>query len=161
MLVHFPSFLNLKNDRPVMVKLTVVKQDGETLETTLQGGAPLDGATYEATYTYDGATKTVEGTTGGSQIVLDGISLGKITVKETSAPERHLPDVKTHEFAVIADMADQIIAALELTSAYGCGNSNSIKTRKEGAAFLRYGLQRLQACARRDRRWDSRQVSAR
>lgn len=68
-------------DQPITVKLTVVKQDSETLEATPQGGASLDGATYEATYTYDGTTKTVEGTTEGSQIVFDGIPLGKITVK--------------------------------------------------------------------------------
>lgn len=102
-------------DQPVTVKLTVVKQDGETLEATPQGGASLDGATYEATYTYDGTTKTVEGTTEGSQIVFDGIPLGKITVKETSAPEGYLPDTKTHKFAVSADMTDQTIAVFELT----------------------------------------------
>lgn len=102
-------------DQPITVKLTVVKQDSETLEAMPQGGASLDGATYEATYTYDGTTKTVEGTTEGSQIVFDGIPLGKITVKETSAPEGYLPDTKTHEFTVSADMTDQTIAVFELT----------------------------------------------
>ena len=102
-------------DQPITVKLTVVKQDSETLEATPQGGASLDGATYEATYTYDGTTKTVEGTTGGSQIVFEEIPLGKITVKETSAPEGYLPDTKTHELTVSADMTDQTIAVFELT----------------------------------------------
>lgn len=102
-------------DQPITVKLTVVKQDSETLEATPQGEASLDGATYEATYTYNGTTKTVEGTTGGSQIVFDGIPLGKITVKETSAPDGYLPDTKTHELTVGADMADQTIAVFELT----------------------------------------------
>lgn len=131
------------------------------METTPRGGASLDGATYEATYSYDGAIKTAKGTTEGSQIMFDGIPLDKVTVKETSAPEGYLPDTKTHEFAVTAAMAEQTIAVFELTSAYGCGSPNPIKTRKEGAAFPRYGLQGPQACARHDRRWDNRQVPAR
>ena len=102
-------------DQPITVKLTVVKQDSETLEAAPQGGASLDGATYVATYTYDGTTKTVEGTTEGSQIAFEGIPLGKITVKETGAPEGYLPDTKTHEFTVSADMTDQAIAVFELT----------------------------------------------
>lgn len=78
-------------DQPITVKLTIVKQDSETLEATPQGRASLDGATHEATCTYNGTTKTVEGTTEGPQIVFDGIPLGKITVKETSAPEGYPP----------------------------------------------------------------------
>ena len=102
-------------DQPITVKLIVVKQDSETLEAAPQGGASLDGATYVATYTYDGTTKTVEGTTEGSQIAFEGIPLGKITVKETGAPEGYLPDTKTHEFMVSANMTDQAIAVFELT----------------------------------------------
>lgn len=71
-------------DQPITVKLTIVKQDSETLEATPQGRASLDGATHEATCTYNGTTE-------GPQIVFDGIPLGKITVKETSAPEGYPP----------------------------------------------------------------------
>lgn len=53
-------------DAPVTVRLVLVKKDSETGEAAPQGAASLDGAEYEATYAYDGGTRTVKGTTEGA-----------------------------------------------------------------------------------------------
>ncbi|WP_417119283.1 VaFE repeat-containing surface-anchored protein [Olsenella phocaeensis] len=92
-------------DAPVTVRLVLVKKDSETGEAAPQGAATLDGAEYEATYAYDGGTKTVKGTTEGARIVFEGIPLGTVTVRETKAPEGYLPDTEEHVLAVTAEDA--------------------------------------------------------
>ncbi|KXB64151.1 collagen binding domain-containing protein, partial [Olsenella sp. DNF00959] len=92
-------------DAPVTVRLVLVKKDSETGEAAPQGAATLDGAEYEATYAYDGGTKTVKGTTEGARIVFEGIPLGTVTARETKAPEGYLPDTEEHVLAVTAEDA--------------------------------------------------------
>ncbi len=92
-------------DASVTVRLVLVKKDSETGEAAPQGAATLDGAEYEATYAYDGGTKTARGTTGGARIVFEGTPLGAVTVRETKAPEGYLPDTEEHVLTVTAETA--------------------------------------------------------
>lgn len=101
-------------DAPVTVRLVLVKQDSETGEASPQGAATLDGAEYEATYAYDGGTRTVKGVTEGARIVFEGVPLGTVTVRETKAPEGYLPDTEEHVLTVTADEAGHD-AVFELT----------------------------------------------
>lgn len=103
-------------DVPVTVRLTLIKQDCETLLPEAQGAASLDGAVYEATYLYNGATKTVTGTTEGATVVFEGIPLGTVELRETKAPTGYLPDGRTHILTVTADMAGGESVVFEYTA---------------------------------------------
>lgn len=92
-------------ERPVTVTLTVAKFDDGTGRREAQGDATLDGAVYEASYAYDGGTKTVTGTTSNGTVTFEGIPLGDVTVRELEAPEGYLPDAEKHTLTVSAGMA--------------------------------------------------------
>lgn len=102
---------------PVTVSLTLVKQDAETGKAEAQGAATLDGAVYELSYAYAGQQKTVSGTTKDGKVVFTGIPLGKVTVRETKAPEGYVLDAKEHVLEVTAQQAGSGSAVLELTPA--------------------------------------------
>lgn len=105
------------SDAPKTVRLTLVKQDAETLAPLPQGAATLDGAVYEASYAYGGETRTVRGTTENASVVFDGIPLGKVAVREVVAPAGYLPDERVHEFYVSAEDAADAEAVFELKPA--------------------------------------------
>lgn len=102
-------------DAPATVTFRLKKTDAETGEATPQGAASLDGAVYEASFEQNGKTKTVRGTTQDGEVTFEGISLGRISVREVTPPTGYLPDTEEHVFDVTAENAGHSSAVFELT----------------------------------------------
>ena len=103
-------------DKPVTVTFRLKKTDAETGEAMPLGAASLDGAIYEASFEQNGETKTVRDTTKDGEVTFEGITLGRISVREVTPPTGYLPDAQEHVFTVTAGDVEHGSAVFELTS---------------------------------------------
>ena len=99
-------------DEPQTVSILVRKKDAAAGDVP-QSGTSLAGATFEIAYPSDEGTKTMSVTTDEKGLATaEGIPLGQIAVKETTAPEGYKLDPRPRVYTVRP--AEQTVAVVEL-----------------------------------------------